>query len=361
MPRKLFALAACIIVASLSLWSSVVSADDRSSNNDQLKQKGYKLMGDVVAATEESDVEKAFSAVKKNYKTALDAKQKVTAAEKEAEQNRELIKQLSSRRIQLGNLMAAQTTVAARNQVTLQFNLVTDELNMRNEMDQKGEALSKAKAAYSTPRNDYFNSVLSMRESIDKTNEKYAAAGKDTSLEALIEAVGKTEKKKVTLGPSKNFVQTVKDFAFYESLIMSDKIPLVKRSGTYSIEVTLNTKTPVKMIFDTGASSISLPYEMAVKAGLKPDEAKQKVRVSIANGQVVEGKRMKLDSVRVGKFELKNVECIVMPEDSPNVPALLGGSFLNNFKYEVDADASVVRLSRIGGGSTGSSGKSSGK
>jgi len=361
MPRKLFSLAACFMVASSVLLTCMARADDRSANNDQLKQKGYKLLGDVVAATEEADVEKAFSNLKKTYKTVMDARQRLTVAEKEAENNREMIKQLANRRLQLGQLMAAQTTVSARNQVTLQFNLVTDELNMRSEADQKGEALTKAKAAYATPRNDYFISVLSMRELIDKTSEKYTTAGKDTSMEALIEAAGKAEKKKVTLGPSKTFVQTVKDFARYEALIMSDKIPLVRRSGTYSIDVTLNTKTPVKMIFDTGASSISLPYEMAVKAGLKPDEAKQKVRVSIANGAVVEGKRMKLDSVRVGKFELKNIDCIVMPEDSPNVPALLGGSFLNNFKYEVDADASVVRLSRIDSGGSGSSSKTSGK
>lgn len=360
MPRKLSFLVACFVVASSVLLTCMAHADDRSASSDQLKQKGYKLMGDVVAATEEIDVEKAFNSLKKHYKTVMDAKQRVTAAEKEAEQNREAIKQLANRRLQLGQLIAAANTVQQRNQITLQFNLVTDELNMRSENEQKGEGVTKAKAAYSTPRNDYFNSVLSMRELIDKTNEKYTKAAKDTSLETLIEAVSKAEKKKVTLGPSKTFVQTVKDFARYEALIMSDKIPLTKRSGTYSIDVTLNTKTPVKMIFDTGASSISLPYEMAVSAGLKPSEAKQKVKVSIANGAVVEGKRMKIDSVRVGKFELKNVDCIVMPEDSPNVPALLGGSFLNNFKYEVDADASVVRLSRIDSGSSGSS-KTSGK
>ncbi|HQR06459.1 MAG TPA: retropepsin-like aspartic protease [Gemmatales bacterium] len=361
MPRKLLSLAACFLVTYGCVLISAVSADDKSANTDQLKQKGYKLSGDVVTATEESDVEKAFSNLKKTYKAVMDARQRLTAAEKEAENNREMIKQLANRRLQLGQLMAAQTTVSARNQVTLQFNLVTDELNMRSEADQKGEALTKAKAAYSTPRNDYFNSVLSMRGLIDKTKEKYTAAGKDTSLEALIEDVGKTEKKKVSLGPSKTFVQTTRDFERYEALIMSDKIALVRRSGTYSIEVTLNGKNPVKMIFDTGASSISLPYEMAVTAGLKPDEAKQKVKVSIANGAVVEGKRMKLDSVRVGKFELKNVDCIVMPEDSPNVPALLGGSFLNNFKYEVDADASVVRLSRIDSGASGGSSKTPGK
>jgi clan AA aspartic protease (TIGR02281 family) len=357
MPRKLFTLAACFVVA----FVCIIHADDRSANNDRLKQKGYKLMGDVVAATEEADVEKAFSNLKKTYKSVMDAKQRVTVAEKEAEQNKEAIKQLGNRRLQLGQMMAQANNINTRNQITLQFNLVTDELNMRSEADQKSEALTKAKAAYSTPRNDYFNSVLSMRELIDKTNEKYTAASKDTSMEALLESLGKTEKKKVTLGPSKTFLQTVKDFARYEALIMSDKIPLVRRSGTYTIEVTLNGKNPVKMIFDTGASSISLPYEMAVKSGMKPDEAKQKVKVSIANGAVVEGKRMKLDSVRVGKFEMKNVDCIVMPEDSPNVPALLGGSFLNNFKYEVDADASVVRLSRIDNGNGSSGSKTTGK
>jgi aspartyl protease family protein len=111
------------------------------------------------------------------------------------------------------------------------------------------------------------------------------------------------------------------------------------------------------MVFDTGASTVSLSHEMATAAGVKATDPSIDVTVRIANGDKVKARMVKLASVRIGKFEVKNVDCIVMPKDAPASPLLLGGSFLNNFKYEVDADAKKLRLVRIDGGDNKSPGK----
>lgn len=346
-----------LFILTWTLFSAIaVSADEKADSQQLLKEKGFKLVGTVAAATEETDVEKAFKSLKTSYSTVIDAKKRLTQVEQEIETNRDMIKQLTGRRMQLRQLMDSQTTVSARNAVVSQFNACTDELNLRITNDQNGDALAKAKAVYSTPRNAYLKNVIAMRELIDKTDAKYKTAGDDSSLETAIAAASKAEGKKITLGPTKDYVQNVKLFARYEAMIMSDSIPLERRSGTYMIDVILNGKDPVKMVFDTGASSISLSYEMAAKAGLKQSDPSTKVKVTIANGRTVEAKKMKLASVRVGKFEIKNVDCVVMPEDLPESPPLLGGAFLNNFKYEIDADASKVRLTRLDG-----AGKSPGK
>ncbi len=357
MLRFFFSHASLLVLAWSVLSASVISADEKADSQQLLKEKGYKLVGTVAAASEEADVEKAMKTLKTSYNTVVEARKRLSLVERDVESNRDMIKQLSSRRLQLNQLMQTQTTVSAHNAVVAQMNACTDELNLRIANDQNGDALSKAKAIYSTPRNAYLKNVIATRELIDKTDAKYKAAGGDSSLEAAITAAGKAEDKKITLGPTKTYLQNVKDFARYEAMIMSDSIPLERQSGTYMIEVILNGKDPVKMVFDTGASSISLSYEMAAKAGLKQTDPSTKVKVTIANGQTVDAKKVKLASVRVGKFEIKNVDCVVMPENLPESPPLLGGAFLNNFKYEIDADAGKVRLTRLDGGSSKTPGK----
>ena len=71
--------------------------------------------------------------------------------------------------------------------------------------------------------------------------------------------------------------------------------------------------------------------------------------MTLADGKVVEGKQMMLKSVRVGTFTIENVECAVLPESLIAAEALLGGSFLNNFTYRLDADSGQLHLAQVGG------------
>jgi clan AA aspartic protease (TIGR02281 family) len=325
--------------------------------SEALKAKGYKVATANVVASEEAEVDKGLKSLKTVYNAVIDAKQRLANVERDVEANKQAITTLMARRVQLGQLMNNQSSTANRNAVVVQYNAVTDELNLRIERDQKGDTLAKARELYASPRNTYLKSVLALRELIDKTDAKYKKDTDDSALAGLIAAANKAENRKLTLGPSKEYQANVKAFVRYEALILSDSITLERESNTYTIDVSLNGKDPVKMVFDTGASMISLSHAMAVKAGLKPDEAKTEAKVTIANGETVKVKRIKIASVRVGKFEVKNVECVVMPEELADSPALLGGSFLNNFKYEIDSDAKKVRLTRLEGVNTKPAGK----
>lgn len=329
---------------------------DKSSSQDALKPWSAKLSGDVVTLPEESEVDKAFRALKTSYTTVMNAKKNLAKIEQLTQQNRDTIKQLMQQRSQVGRQMSAPgLSTQVHNSLVAQFTSLSDDINNRVEIDIKGEELSKAKTAYSTPRNQFMKAVIDLKTLIEKTKTKYETTADDTAMKKVMEGLSKTEKKTITLGPSKSHLQNVKDFARYEALVLIEDIPLEGRGGTHQLDVMLNGKAPIKMIFDTGASSISLSHDTARQAGIKVSEKDIDVRVTIANGRTVKAKMLKLESVRVGKFEVKNVECIVMPEDLPDSPPLLGGSFLNHFKYEVDAAGKKLRLSRIESGSTTSS------
>ncbi len=91
----------------------------------------------------------------------------------------------------------------------------------------------------------------------------------------------------------------------------------------------------VRFLVDTGASLITLPRSVALRAGVALDNANM-VPVSTANGRS-SANRVLLNTVRVGGVTLNMVEAIVMEDAQLPVP-LLGMSFLKrtNMKHEGD-------------------------
>ena len=71
--------------------------------------------------------------------------------------------------------------------------------------------------------------------------------------------------------------------------------------------------------------------------------------VTLADGRKVPAMMIKLDSVKVGKFTVQDVECCVLGPDAIDAPALLGMSFLGQFKFELDAEPgrAAARQSRF--------------
>jgi predicted aspartyl protease len=67
----------------------------------------------------------------------------------------------------------------------------------------------------------------------------------------------------------------------------------------------------------------------------------------LANGQVVDAKRVVATRVRVGRFEVANVECTVFGPEYPEAGILLGQSFLGHFVFKIDAENSRLVMTRL--------------
>ena len=115
-------------------------------------------------------------------------------------------------------------------------------------------------------------------------------------------------------------------------------IPLEYGNGVYYISAIVND-VPMKFVFDTGASSISMSETEAAflyKQGTLTEEDFQgMVNLRDAEGEVTEGLVVKLRKVQVGDRVLKNVEASIVPNQ--NAPLLLGQSVLQKFgKLSID-------------------------
>ena len=111
------------------------------------------------------------------------------------------------------------------------------------------------------------------------------------------------------------------------------EIPIKKmHGGTYEVACSVNN-LPLKFIFDTGASSVSISSVEAsfmLKNGyLKEEDIKGKEYFSTATGEIHEGTIICLKEIKIGNAILRNVNASVA--HNQQAPLLLGQSVLERF------------------------------
>ncbi len=110
--------------------------------------------------------------------------------------------------------------------------------------------------------------------------------------------------------------------------------------GHFLTRARLNGRS-VRVLVDTGASSVVLSYKDARKIGLNPRSSDFTIRVQTANG---EGRaaRVKLRSVEMGSIRENNIEAMIAPEGTLQV-SLLGMTFLKKLeRFELSGNRLIL-------------------
>jgi aspartyl protease family protein len=102
----------------------------------------------------------------------------------------------------------------------------------------------------------------------------------------------------------------------------------------------INDTGQLRMLIDTGASTIAIPERDAERLRLDYRNAPT-TTISTANG-MIEAWRIKLASVKIGDVSANNVDAVVMPGGALPV-ALLGMSFLDRFEMNRDGTTMTLR------------------
>ena len=119
-------------------------------------------------------------------------------------------------------------------------------------------------------------------------------------------------------------------------------VPFRRVNTVLAVDVTLNDTVTAPFLFDTGASDISLPLHVAEQLGLRIGPDTPTVLYNTANG-VVSSPIVELDAVQIGTARMERVRAHVNPSLQIG---LLGGTFFNNFIYQIDTAAGVITLRR---------------
>lgn len=128
----------------------------------------------------------------------------------------------------------------------------------------------------------------------------------------------------------------------------SETIQISKENGVYIVPCKINGLS-LSFIIDTGASDVSISLTEALfmlKNGyLNENDIRGTEKYRIANGQIAEGTKVILRSVKIGQFEINDVEATVL--HNINSPLLFGLSALQRFgKIEIDYNQKTLKLGR---------------
>ncbi|QEH37225.1 hypothetical protein OJF2_58120 [Aquisphaera giovannonii] len=235
--------------------------------------------------------------------------------------------------------------VGALNQVNNRLNQLDKEDRDRDKnRDSDPSLLLNAEVAEA--REKYMQSIYDLRKAVDALRDKYAELAKKPEVTQALDALSASSRSKQRLGPSKPLLEAIKFLEKAEGSVKSESIELHREGGVFHVYATLN-KVPTKMVFDTGAGLTTLSAKLAQKIGVKSSPTDQDVELKTADGTLIKTKVQMIPSVRVGKFNVPNVECAVMPEDKGDIDPLLGQSFFKHFKVEFRPDAGRLSLKRL--------------
>ena len=110
------------------------------------------------------------------------------------------------------------------------------------------------------------------------------------------------------------------------------KIKMEHVGGVIVVPVTVND-VPMKFVFDTGASNITISQTeaqfLAKQGKLTKDDVIGTERFQIADGSISEGMVIRLREVKIGNRTINNVEAAVI--ESQDSPLLLGQTALSKF------------------------------
>jgi clan AA aspartic protease (TIGR02281 family) len=119
-----------------------------------------------------------------------------------------------------------------------------------------------------------------------------------------------------------------------------------RRGGDPAVQVMVNGKLSDSMIWDSGASDVTLSSRTADALGLKFSDDEPVVEMMMADGRKIMGRIVELDSIRLGTFTVNKVEAVVLPPDAKAVD-LLGDSFQKHFVCKLDQEAGQLQLTPI--------------
>lgn len=101
------------------------------------------------------------------------------------------------------------------------------------------------------------------------------------------------------------------------------------RDGHFLTQAKINGKS-IRVLVDTGATSLALSYEDAKKIGLRPRASDYTIKVNTANG-VGKAAPVTVREIRIGRISESRISGLVAPKGALSV-TLLGMSFLKKLK-----------------------------
>ncbi len=331
-----------LALLALALIALPVLADEASEK--ALTEKKLVLKAPAYVLDGETEFNKEMAMVRQNQQELERAKSAHRTFEKKVSVLKGRHAYLQDQVTQLQAKRAQPNTKEDFTRLNNEIAKLQVELNKLNKEKMEKEKESQAKV--DKAQDTYIQKVQATMKLGDTLTEQYAALAKDEAVKTAIDAINTEKKTKNTLGPTKQFENNYKNLKVLHTAIQSGEITLRKEGGVMWVDVKVNNKPTQSMVLDTGASTISLPHDVAAGLGIVVTEAHPAIKMQQANGSLIDGRIVTLETVQLGNFTLTDIECVVLDKAAIAAQPLFGNSFLKYFIYRIDPDSGKLLLTK---------------
>ncbi|MDB5305730.1 MAG: hypothetical protein JWM97_3279 [Phycisphaerales bacterium] len=310
---------------------------------DALKEQGLTKAGTAYVVTEEADVLAGMKTLR-DEKKAVDTDNRTRMGyEAKLAADRKFLKDSKKEAQGLEERLAVVRDANTHNRMVARLNLLI--VKAGEAIDEQKELADKISKVGSDSQTKFVDDLMSLSEKADAATEKYEKLADDPDVKsALAKATPH-----LPLGPTPEFTAAIAELKKWREKVETEAIPLLEQGGVHLVDVRVNNES-VPMILDPGSSTILLPGDVAEKLKMVPGPQDPTVQMRIADGSIVEGRQMMIKSVRVGRFTIENVACVVLQTNLKEAPALLGNSFLSHFIVKLDQKAGKLHLTEVESG-----------
>lgn len=209
---------------------------------------------------------------------------------------------------------------------------------------------------YSISLADYIKTVNDLSDRMAAMLKQYRTLSTDPETAGALGTLNAAAHVPLKLGPSVRLLAEVSAVEKERQRIQSAAIKFELEGGVPVVHVTLNGTLAWTMVLDSGASDVTLTYEVAQQLGMQPEPSDTMLRLQSANGRVTMARLKTLKSLKLGPFTEQDVECVVLPENVAGT-CLLGETFLSRFVYQMDLSDKEINLWQLGAKLTTDQGK----
>ncbi len=339
------------LVASLAAVASPAAADQERDARKALEGHGLRVRGSTLAIQSEPQLGRGLREAGQLHRKLVATSRKLQQSRKDQAATVKELMSLKKRAVELNARLAGleNPDVRTHNRLAAAVNAVHGRISLLNDRKEhwssQDQQLRKESAE---AREVYIRRVGEMRKLADQISRQYADKAADPAVQAAIEQLIQATGREYALTPSRFFQESRRRLKMLEEAVLTDSIPITRKVGNaLFVTVVFNDKHTQEMIVDSGASMVSLPRDTAARLGVRPSDTDPTITLQLADGSTIQGTVVTVESIRVGTFTAKDVKCTVLGPEATNALALLGMSFLGNFKFEIDADAGTLEMTTI--------------
>jgi len=336
--------AAGLLVACTA--GSLAFAVDTVDARARLKELGLTVSGPKVALAAEADLVRDIG---KSAEPQRKLRQANSTVQQHEAQLRGLADQITRLQAQLVELNARIANNPNDNRTIGAINAIQGQRQLLDEQkDRATEQGRKLRAELNELRETYAQRMLDLRGRAEALEKAYADKAGDKAVREAVAAAAAADGREYAFGPSQSLQSALKKLKTLEDAIFSDTIQLEREGGVLVASTVINGEHVQPMMVDSGCSSLLVPHRLAERFNVVPADYDRTVTCTLADGSTVKGYLKKLQSVRVGRFVVEDVECVVLGPDAVAAEPLLGMSFLGKFEFKLNPDAATLEMLKVG-------------